>query len=491
MSNFKNKDGIAILRNGNSLFCSTTGNYAIDVTSYPKGTPELFMVVTSGVNTIWKDITSGVASTVRTIGGSVSFTFPLFFKNYLMYFGNGDLLPTNTGPQYYDGTTWGTLTYTWPASFQPYGGTVFKNRAYFIKKDASSYGYTEIDSVSGAVTQVDLDGIVSEKSFLYIIRSISATEAVSPENVLAFIHSSGEVLVYSGAYPNSATWGIVSRFQISKPIYYQSFVDAKGDSFILTESEILSLRNLFYGGYDQERATGIGAAIQPRWQQIFQGLYNSSSVTPYLIEGVYDKVNDRLVISLPSYVNPNTGVIVANTSFQLIYDFKLGAWYEYVQTTSATLTKVTTICYHANQVYFSCYDGTNCLAYKIEGSTQFADDQIDGSGVDPIDFQLQLAALSIPKFGVIEVEGVEVIVKSDLYAQTNYKLIGDFGRQTTSGQTLEDQGASIARPMANVGLTNSLYVQVDISGSTVSGKTIGLELYAFNVWYNEGLRGSR
>jgi len=91
---------------------------------------------------------------------------------------------------------------------------------------------------------------------------------------------------------------------------------------------------------------------------------------------------------------------------------------------------------------------------------------------------------------VYAVNGIEPIIKSDLYAQTSYKLIADLGRQTTTGQTVEDQGTSIAKPLVNVGIEGTV-VQMQVSGTTVTGKTVGLEFYGYNVWYESGMEASR
>ncbi len=84
-----------------------------------------------------------------------------------------------------------------------------------------------------------------------------------------------------------------------------------------------------------------------------------------------------------------------------------------------------------------------------------------------------------------------MIVKTDLYAQANVKWIVDMGRTTSGNQPLPDQGGTIQRPMYNVGVNDAVYAQYQISGSTVTGKTVGLEIYALNVWYNQGQEASR
>ena len=127
---------------------------------------------------------------------------------------------------------------------------------------------------------------------------------------------------------------------------------------------------------------------------------------------------------------------------------------------------------------------------KIEGATAFVDDQLDGTGTNPIAYKLKSAPLPVSKFGVNAIGGIEAICKSDLYPQTSYKIIADLGRAESAGQTLPAQGATIQKPMMNVGFQDATVAQVQISGSSVSA-SIGLELYAFNIWFNKGQEGSR
>lgn len=488
MKNFNNADGIAKVRLGNTLHFNKATSAVRCMAAY--GSSLLAYVAKEGANMEYYDITTTTPSSVLTVAGDDTDMTTLYFNGYLFFFGSGTIAAQ---PRQYTGSAWGAATYSWPASFEPFGGNVYKSRAYFIKRNSSSYGYSEIDGVSGTVTQVDAASLISKKGNLVLIRAISMTQNLTPDAVQCFLFSTGEALVYRGGYPNSPTWEQIARFQVSEPIGYRCGIDAKGDTFIITKSEILSLRNLFASGYDQERAEGIGAAIKNRWEQIYAGLLTEGNQA--YVQGVYDEKNDRLIIMLPYWVNPDTGAPEDNTAAQLVYDFTLGGWYEYVQTTGSHATGVPlVVAAYFNGVSYFGINGistTSSAVITLETKGSFIDDDADGSGTTPIDFHLRLAPLSVPKFGVIQIDGVEVIVKSDLYAQTNYKLIADFGKQTTGSQQIEDQGASIARPNANVGITNAMFVQVDISGATTTGKTVGLELYAFNVWYDQGEIGSR
>lgn len=492
MKNFKNKGGAAVLRQGHDMFCNQAVGGGFEgrlINSYTKPTPELFALTDTGSALLrWYDISSGTASLVHSVAaGGDAYLTTLAFNDYLFYFGSSALLPSNSGPQQYTGSAWGAAAYSWPVN-TPLGGAVYKNRAYFLFYETASYGYSGINAISGTVTQKDLAGVLGTRAEIYGIATISTTDNMNPNAVLAFLFSSGDVLVYSGSFPDGSDWALASRFRISKPLRLRCLIDAKGDTFVLTESEILSLRNLFVGGYKQERAEGIGAAIQPRWAQIMRSL--RANVDLSLVQGVYDEEEDRLVISLPGYVDPDTSAYSNGVAFQLIYDFILGAWYEYTMTIAGG-GQAKSACYHNNDVYFMYNDGGgNTSEYKFEAGTTFMDETAAGAATVAIDYHLLTAPLPISKFGANDIGGVEAIMKSDLYPQTNFKFVADLGRQTTGSQPLAAQGTSIAKPMANVGIQGATTVQLDISGSSVTA-SVGLELNAFNVWYNSGAPGSR
>lgn len=483
MYNFNNRGGVAKVRDGNEIF-ATVSNAVINplnISSYASAPPKLFAMVDLGVDIKWYDISSGTPSLVHTLGsGGDDEIQTLFFNNYQFYFGETALAPTGVGPQYYNGSVWGTAGYTWPASFVPFGGNVYKNRAYFIGRQSAGYGFSNIDAIAGPVTAVDLISVISVKAYLYIIRSISVSEGVTPQNVQAFIFSSGEVLVYAGSYPNSASWELISRFKVSKPLYNNTFVDAKGDSFIFTDSEILSLRNLYVNGYAQERSTGIGAAIKNRWQQIVRGLLAQNLDNRFFIKGVYDERYDRLVINLPNYVDPITGAVVQRGPSQLIYDFTLGAWYEYFQQVTADISDIPSACYHNDHIFTLVRQSGKATTISIDSGSNHLDDDPDAVGEIGIPYKLRSVPYPLSKFGVVISSGFEMIMKSDMYPTMNVKLIGDLGAQETGEQTTMGNGSEVSKVMVDIGIESNT-VQYEISGES-SDSVIGLEIYATNLW---------
>ena len=487
MQNFTTDRGIMSLRKGNKKFAQVTSGAPIALCLAGYGS-KLFMLVDDTTSRLrFYEIQTGTPVSVHTTGasgGGDKEIQTLFFNKYLMFFGDGTL--TSVGPQYYNGSAWGTLGYTFDVGFTPFGGAVYKNRAYIINRGTAQYAYSGIDAIAGATTTVDLSTVISENGSLYGIKSISLSENVTQQNVLAFVFSSGEIMVYGGSYPNSESWSLSARLKTSGLLYTGAAIDAKGDSFLLTQSEILSLRNLIAKGYDSEAKEGIGATIGTRWKQIIKALtaYGGSAIT--YIRGVYDDANDRLIISLPYYVDPTTSQ-VQNGIHQLIYDFTLGSWFEFYQSIEAAVTSSMTssITYWNGDTFIltDAGDGVTdyATAHKLENTTNYLDDNIK-TGTSGISFQVISAPHPLNRYGVITTAGLEVFMKSDLYSTINFRLIGDLGARQTEQQKTTGNGTNVTKTFVNIGIESNL-VQYDISGVSTTS-SVGIEIYGTNLWVN-------
>lgn len=405
----------------------------------------------------------------------------VYFNKYLFFI--GDVI----SGYYYNGTTWGLTGYTYPVGFTPMSGCVFKNRLYFVDKGTALVGYSGIDYISGTITSVDLSSITTSKTKLLGIRSVSMSEGISQDNVLCFCFDNGEVLAYSGSYPNSSDWRIVGRFVIPKPIDYHSFVDANGDSFVITECGLISLRDLFAKGGDKALNEGISGAITNRWDQIMSALFPNGVVdsSGQWVKGHYDQGRDRIVIVFSDYVT-KAGVKSTGSFFRLIYSFKTQSWWEHYGALNAA--SVSSSAMFKNDLYYGTTVNGGVL--KAEGASGYLDvvPDSDNPGVTipaAYTYKLITAPLPLSRNGINKVEGAELLMKSDLYTETEVKLISDLGAATTTAQKTKGNGTNVSKCMVNSGV-ESTYVQLQIGGTTVTGKTTGQEIYGMNIWYDKG-----
>ena len=430
----------------------------------------------SAANLQWKDISAaGAGTVVHSLGvGGDDEIATLEFNNYLMYFSELNLQPSAfPGPQYWNGTAWGNLAYTGWGTDVPFGGAVYKNRAYFLVRGQAAYYYSGIASIAGAVTKVSLDQIVSSKSSLYAIASVSLSEGIQQENVLAFIFQSGEVLVYSGDYPNAANWQIIGRFQIPRPLYYHSTINVLGDTYVITESALISMRTLFQQGQQFAIKEAPSNAISKRWKQIFPQYFNS-----YGLKGLYDDVQNRIVICIPGVVDYD-GAKADLGALRLVYSLDNGAWFEFYADGVPRLYCAT---FYKGDVYYGL--SLDVVVMKSEGTTNFVDDTYNGSTAS-IRAQLRTAPLPADKFGVSRVTGIELIMQSDAYGLMGYTLIGNLGQRQTTSQLIPSPGTGVSNVLLNSGI-DSNYVQLDITGNTNSSMSVGFELLAMNVWVDQG-----
>ena len=437
-------------------------------------------------------ITSGTASAVHTsttnINGEIFATY--YMQRVYTFYGGAD-------GDYYDGTAWGAWGYTGLTA--PIGGCTYKNRLYLINGNstAAAYGYTGIDSVTGATTSVDLSGVILQKSSLAIIAPVTIANAGQTLQLLAFVMFSGEVLFYSGSYPNSDSWGLAGRGKIGKPLNFNSFIDYQGDALVLTRIGLSSLRDVYLSGGQQASTKTVSDPIDPDWITMINAVVAQTpafySVTTGRIKWVtaaWWQSKNRIVISLPFYLNTSGTVTSGATYF--VFDTLRGGWTRH---RSYGATRNEAIVEFRDNLLFCGYSVGSASEYLLiqnkEAATDFQDTTGNGTSKSSYDFEMLSAPVPFPKTAVYEATQIEPILESDLYAETNYNFVVDFGRQTSGDQPTDAATTSVAKPAVNVGMQNITYVQVKMSGTTAASKTVGLNLYSYNVWYSSGEKASR
>lgn len=428
------------------------------------------------------DIDAGTI--VHTIAGTANaYFYPLYFNNYLFF-----LNPTDYNPGvYYNGTVWGNIGYT-GSGFQPIGGCVYKNRAYIVQYQDASYWYSNIDAITGALTKVDLNSITLEKCSLTSICTVTLADTVSAVSLLAFVFSNGEVLFYSGSYPNSADWRLEGKAKIAQPIFYNSFIPYQGDSLIICDSGLVSLRDLFLKGSEQAASLTVSSNIETTWREMVAEIRRIRS-TPtgpltQTIRGVWDPANLRIILTSPYYLDSN-GTANAG-AFYFILDTDLESWsfHRSFGSVSGGLG-ICDIINYKNKIYYTVTCGGSAfIVYQKEGGTGFTDKNSANSDV-AYDYEIKSGPVSVERAWVQLFCGMDVIVKSDLHAQTNYEFIRDFGVQTTTAQKVNAVSGSLQKPFVNAGIEGS-YIQYKISGTTTTGKTVGYQLYGTNMWSSQG-----
>ena len=140
----------------------------------------------------------------------------------------------------YNGSTWdadggGTYTITGVNTANCIHINIFKNYVWLIEKDSLNAWYLPVSSIAGAATKFNLAGLFKHGGYLMAMANWTIDNANGIDDYAAFITSEGEVAIYKGTDPSSAsTFALVGTFRMGRPIGRRCFVKAGADVLILT-----------------------------------------------------------------------------------------------------------------------------------------------------------------------------------------------------------------------------------------------------------------
>lgn len=150
----------------------------------------------------------------------------------------------------FDGTSWSSITgaITGVTTSDLAHVCEFKKRLWFIKKNSMSAYYLGLDSIAGAATEFPLGNIFSKGGYLVAAHSWTLDGGDGADDLLVFISSKGEVAVYKGTDPSSAsTFALVGVYFIGKPLGRSCFIRMGGEVLVLTEAGIYPLSKALSG----------------------------------------------------------------------------------------------------------------------------------------------------------------------------------------------------------------------------------------------------
>lgn len=448
---------------------------------------------------VLNDMESGatVFDMTAILPGPLAFSgfYDLYFNKYLFMFSKA--AGTTIPGMYFDGTAFGVIGYT-GTGYAPLGGNVYKNRAYMIQAGEAAYWYSDLKAISGPCVYQDLSSLTKEECDLAIICSFSLSDNVSAIVLQAFVMTNGEVLFFSGAYPDAPDWIQVGDGKIGQPVDFNAYIKHQNDSLVLCDTGIISMRELFLNGAQGGKSLSINDRVSQRWAKLIQSIRSVYSIpngpisviingtnTSGYIRGVSDSKADRVIINVPFYLSSGVAT-TGNTQF--VFDTQRTSWFFHQSYKDSTLPKlVYDINRYKNKVILVSSGSTKIMTSEKEGATNFTDRDADDASDNGYYYEIISAPVSQGRNYVQKGQGLDVILKSDLYAETAYYLVRDFGVESTASQKMPSYGAagSLQKPFANLGIEGS-FIQYKISGVTTTGKTVGYQLYGTNFWVSVG-----
>lgn len=139
----------------------------------------------------------------------------------------------------YNGTAWwtdgdGTHDITGFDTATAYNINLFKNRIWMIQKNTLNAWYLPTSSIAGAAQQFPLQSVARKGGYLVDMSPWTIDAGYGVDDLLAFITSKGEVIVYRGTDPASVnSWALVGVWEIGAPVGKRCLMKYEGDLLVI------------------------------------------------------------------------------------------------------------------------------------------------------------------------------------------------------------------------------------------------------------------
>jgi len=217
-------------------------------------------------------------------------------------------------PLYYNGAAWvkvdaaSTPAITGVTTTTLRNPAVWKNRLWFVQTGTTSAWYLPVQSIGGAATQFDMGTQFTHGGFLQVIMTFSLASANAFDDYIGFLSSEGELVVYQGTDPSSAsTFAMIGRYNCGKPIGRRCWFKYGSDAVIICSTELISVTKLISVGIQDPED-----AISYRIQRLINADVQMYSAN-FGWEGVVYPLGNKIIVNVPQNTNNRVHQYVMNT----------------------------------------------------------------------------------------------------------------------------------------------------------------------------------
>ena len=146
----------------------------------------------------------------------------------------------------------------------------YRNRFFFIEKNSMNAWYLPLNAVGGALALIPLSGAATKGGKLLFIATWTIDAGDGIDDKLIFCTDLGELLIFTGSDPSSATgsqpWHQEGRFQIDMPMGLNAHTQIGGDVLIATMSGIVPVSAAITKSSEELELAAITRQIRPMWR---------------------------------------------------------------------------------------------------------------------------------------------------------------------------------------------------------------------------------
>lgn len=220
---------------------------------------------------------------------------------------------------------------------------VWKRRVWFTcLEDQNVYYMDTVDAITGTATSFPMGSMLRNGGYVSSLINWTMDAGLSIDDYLVAIGTEGDVAVWEGTDPTSAT-----TFQI-KGVWYVGpvprhgvyFTPFGGDVMIVSELGLVPMSKLISGQYSQEQQIGPASKIQSVFAPLVRRLIDEKFFDVFVVPS-----SEVLVIKLPAD---------GGTYRQFAMNVTTGAWCQFVGIPMRSAAVIN------GQLYFGTEDGFTC-----------------------------------------------------------------------------------------------------------------------------------
>lgn len=236
----------------------------------------------------------------------------------------------------------------------------FKNRVWLIEKNKLKAWYLPVSSIAGAAAALDLSSLFKLGGYLTIMANWTIDNANGIDDYAAFVTSEGEVALYKGTDPSSAsTWAMVGTFRMGKPIGRRCAIKVAADVLLITTDGAFPLSKALL----TDRTQSAAAATDKITNLIKADIKNYSDNFGW--EPFSYPFGNKILINVPTIEN--------NTAHQYVMNTQNGSWCRFEGWDANCFSELNdTLYFGGNDGVFAADTGTDDNGEDIETDVQQA-----------------------------------------------------------------------------------------------------------------------